>query len=501
MSNKTVIQNNNKTDDRAHKLKLYSIGSIVLLIGIILLVNILFDGIFGKILTFDFSDYGQNSISQESQVFIDSLSPDTHIRIVGLFNRPDNVSGTKYQYIIPLLDDYVKKSDGKITVEYYDLTENPTIINQLDPSNAYDLASNADNFVVEYNGRIKIITPLDCYSYDEEQYYYSGVYYITSNNTEFVFTNTMNNLTSNNLCKAYIVSGLKEESSFYITQILNSMSIDVEELPSSDNFIVPEDCDLLILNGPNADISEKMYVAMTDYINKGGKIYIAVDFNLKNVTEKYDRLNLLVNQMSINIDPAMINENDPGYQRSGYTIDHTVLAIDPFTEYSSIPYLHATYSRSVSSYNNPNSSITPIPVICTSENASLTEFDNNGNAIDSSTDTSGRYYVAMYAAGQGNDPAQMFVFGTTNFSSDEYISGYGMNDVNVEFFRSCIRELTGSKTVPSINVAVKKVDNYALDNTKSTTISATLIMIVFMIIIPVVLIAMAVIVYSKRKNL
>ena len=61
-----------------------------------------------------------------------------------------------------------------------------------------------------------------------------------------------------------------------------------------------------------------MYVAMTDYVKNGGKIFIAVDFNMKNVTERFDRLNLLVNQMGINIDPAMINENDPGYQRSGY---------------------------------------------------------------------------------------------------------------------------------------------------------------------------------------
>ena len=500
MSNKPVA-NKKQNDDRAHKLKIYSIGSIVLLIGIVLVTNILFDGIFGKILTFDFSDYGQNSISEESETFIDSLSPDTHVRIIGLFNRPDNVSGTPYQYIIPLLDDYEKKSDGKITVEYYDLTENPTIINQLDPSNSYDLASNADNFVVEYNGRIKIITPLDCYTYDQERYYYTGVYYITSNNTEYVFTNTINMLTSNNVCKAYIVSGLKEESSFYITQIMNSMSINVEELPSSDNFVIPDDCDLLILNGPNADISEKMYVAMTDYVKNGGKIFIAVDFNMKNVSERFDRLNLLVNQMGINIDPAMINENDPGYQRSGYTIDHTVTSTDPFADYSTLPYFHATYSRSISGYKNPSTSVDVIPVLTTSNNASLTEFDTNGNAIESSTDTTGQYYVAMYSSGQSADSAQMFVFGTANFSSDEYISGYGMNDVNVEFFKSCIRKLTGSKSASSINVEVKNVDNFALDNTKATTSSATMIMVIFMIVIPVVLVGLAVVVYTKRKNL
>ena len=76
-----------------------------------------------------------------------------------------------------------------------------------------------------------------------------------------------------------------------------------------------------------------------------------------------------------------------------------------------------------------------------------------------------------------------------------------MNDVNVEFFKSCIRKLTASKSVSSINVAVKDVDNFALDNTKATTSSATMIMVIFMIVIPFILVGLAVVVYTKRKNL
>ena len=76
-------------------------------------------------MTFDFSDSSQNSVSKETIDYLDALSPDTRIRIVGLFNRPDNVASTKYQYIVPLLDDYVKESKGKVTVEYIDPTEHP----------------------------------------------------------------------------------------------------------------------------------------------------------------------------------------------------------------------------------------------------------------------------------------------------------------------------------------------------------------------------------------
>lgn len=487
------------SDIRAERLKLYSIGSVVLLIGIILLVNILFDGIFGKALTFDFSDSGQNSISQESIDYLNTLPTDAKIRVVGLFDKPEQVSDTPYQYIVPLLDDYVKNSNGRISVEYINPVSHPTIITELDPTNSHDLASKKDSFVISYNGKIKVVSPLDCYSYDE-QYLYQGMYYVIGNNTEFTFTNAMYVLTQGYSCKAYIVTGLEEEGVENITKIMDSMSIEVSELQVSDNFAVPEDCDILVLAGPNMDITEKMYVAMTDYISKGGKMFISVNYSLKNVGETFVRLNKLTNQMNINIDPSLISENDPGYQRGGYTVDSVVTVADEFKSYSNISLLHSTYARSIKAISNPNSGAKASPVLLTSENASTVVVDQNGNAVAGS-DVKGQFNVAMYAVTEDADPAKMFVFGTLNFTADDYISAYGFNDSNVDFFRSCIRELASSKTSNGLNIQTKTVDNYSLDKNMSTTSASTAMLVIFMIIVPVLLIALAVIVYTKRKNL
>lgn len=497
---KEIIKDNSQNDNRADKLKLYSIGSVVLLALIILLVNFLFDKIFGKALTFDFSDNAQNSISQESIDYLESLPEGTNIRVVGLFNRPENVSDTKYQYIIPLLDDYVKEADGKITVDYIDPTEHPSIIQELDPTNSFDLASNTENFVVSYNGKIRIITPIDCYSYDESYFFQTGTYLITGNNTEYTFTNTMYSLTQGFSGKAYIVTGLKESGNTYLKMVLDGMSIEVAELQSSDTFAIPDDCDILILNGPNTDITEKMYVAMTDYISKGGKMIVAVDYSSSNVTEKYDRLNLLLNQMNINIDPLLIYETDPGYQRNGYPVDSNVTVAADFSSYSSDFALHCTNARSVVEYSSPNTGITVIPALLTSSSAYASSVDSTGNIVDSGVENAGQKYVAMYS-GNSNNGAEMFVFGTRNFTSDDYISAYGTNDSNVEFFRSCVRDVLNSSGNPTLGVATKSVDNFALDTTKATTTSSTLVLVIFMMFIPILLIAIAVIVYTKRKNL
>ncbi len=497
-------ENNNENmhnDVRAEKMKLFSIGSVVLLAAIILLVNILFDKILGKAMTFDFSDTAQNSVSQLTADYLDSLSADTHIRIVGLFNRPENVANTKYQYIIPLLDDYVKTSKGKVTVEYIDPLEHPSIINQLDPTNSQDLAKQAENFVIEYNGNLKVIAPIDCYSYDENYFRTTNSYLITGNNAEYTFTNAMNVLTNGYAAKAYIVTGLKEEGNENITKILNSMTIDVDTLAVSENFTVPDDCSLLILNGPNSDISEKMYVAMSDYISRGGKLLVAVDYSTYNANESYVRLNLLLSQMNINIQHLLIYENDPTYQLGGYPIDSNVLAIEPFADYSSSPVLHNSYARSIAYAENPNTGFTALPVLLTSDNAATIEVDESGRAVDNGMITTAQYYAAMYSSTSNADGAKAFVFGTLNFTSDQYINSYGLNDYNVEFLRSCIRELVSAQTLDGINIPTKLVDSYTLANSKSTTSLSTLMLVIFMVFIPVILISVAVIVYSKRKNL
>lgn len=498
---KFKVQSSKKnSDERINRIKLYSVGAVILLIAILILANFLFDKLLGSALTFDFSDSLQNSISQESIDYIDSLPADSKIQIVGLFDRPGNVSGTAYQYIIPLLDDYEKNSKGKITVDYIDPNLHPDILSQLDPSNSYDLNSHLDSFVIKYNDKIKIVDPVSCYTYDSD-YLNQGYYYVISNNVEFEFTNSMYILTHGYSCKAYVVTGLEEAGNEYLSMILSAMAIEYNEIAVSENFVVPEDCDLLIINGPNQDISEKMYLSITDYIQKGGKLLVSVDYNLKNVGERFTRLNKLLNQMNINIDPVLISENDPWYQLGGLSVDSTVNPTDGFKDYIDLGSLHSTYARSVRSLDSDGVSFTTYPVLMTSENASTVEIDNAGNAITDTQVNSSRFYVCMLSVGEGNDPAKAFVFSTRNFTSDEYISAYGLNDNNVKFLRSCIRELTSTVNDLSLDIKTKNVDNFSIDKSKATSSSSTAVLVVFMILVPLSLVSIAVIVYSKRKNL
>lgn len=493
--------NNNNSDSRAEKLKMFSIASVLILAAIIILGNFLLDKVLGKALTYDFSYSSQNSVSNVTADYLKSLPEGTHVRIVGLFDKPDNVESTPYQYIIPLLDDYVRKSDGKVTVEYINPSSHPSIINELDPNNVYDLASNYESFVIEYNGRIKIIAPIDCYYYDSFYYQTNGNYLITGNNTEFTFTNSMYMLTQGITRKAYIITGLKESGNTSITKILESLSMEVEELPVSDSFVVPEDCNLLVLNGPNTDISEKVYLAVSEYLNHGGDMFIAVNYNVGNVTEKFDRLNLLLNQMNINVDPLLVYENDTGYQFNGSSVNSIVRPCEGYSDYASITYFSNSYARSVRQSDNTADGVTASPVLATSDNASILQLDSEGRIVEGGVENVGKHYVAMYSVKDNVDPSKVFVFGTMDFSSDEYINQHSLNDGNVDFLKSCLRELTDTNVSAQLVIPAKNIVDYSIDPSKATTSNSTLMLVMFMVVIPVVLISMAIIVYAKRKNL
>nr|MCR4689508.1 GldG family protein [Saccharofermentans sp.] len=462
-------KNKVKTDNRAKTLRFFSIWSVIILIVIVLLANILFDGLLGKALTFDFSMSGNNSISQESVDFINTLPQDAKIRIIGLLDKPENLANSPYQYIVPLLDDYQAKSGGRISVEYINPDVYPSIITQLDPQGVNDLT--AGNFVVAYNDKLKVISPYDCFAYDTTQ---SSSYAMvpTANNVEYSFTNAILQLSKGFSFKAYIVTGLNEEGSVYLTSILESIGCDVASLPVSDSFTVPEDCNLLILNGPNTDISENMSVAIQDYLYNGGDMIVAVNYSQANVTEKFTNLNNALHYVSLNIEDSVIRDNNADYQleSSGFNslvdINGQILSVN--SDLQSFTQFKSSFARPITDFGTPHSYIQKYPVASTSSNAMAVRTDENGQTTD--YENEGQYNVAMYGTFDGMvDPPEVMVFGTTNFTSDTYIANFGFNDSNIEFLRAVIRMLLGTDDSDSLEIVSKPLDDYGLDETKVTS--------------------------------
>jgi hypothetical protein len=487
-------------NERAKQYKLYAVGSVVILGVIVLLVNILFDNLLGKALTFDFTLDKSSSISAESQKFIDSLPEGTRFRIVGLFERPESVVNTKYQYIAPLLDDYAKKSKGKITVEYQDLQAHPGIISELDPAGAYGLSNLKGQYAVYYNGKLDIIDPINCYTIDTNYLEQYNAYLATGNNVEYTFTNSMITLMKGYTSKAYVLTGLKEDSCEQLKRMLASLGVETAELAVVSDFKIPDDCSLIILNGPDTDITETAYLELKNYIARGGNVIVSVEYSSENVNEPFTNLNRLLNEMNINIEHCMISENDPNYQLNGH-INNSLADIGPvFAGLISEKRLNITLSRPITYSVNQRADVITSPVLLSSASAtkSVAGENNEAKQIDSNPAV---LNAAMHSCYANGDKGQLFVFGTVNFTSDAYFSEYTITDKNADFIRACVRNMLPASDAYNVNIPVKKIENYKLNDNDATASAATAIMVVFMIVLPIALSSMAVIVYNKRKNL
>lgn len=489
------------TDVRAGKLKLYSVSSFIILLICVLAVNIIFglkikNTSIDDYLTYDMTATGQNSVSSVTVSYLDSLPADTSIRIVGLMDRPTNLKDTPYEYVVPLLDDYVSVSNGKVIVEYIDPTKYPSIINELDPEGVYDLAE-FSGYVVYNNGKLIKINAVDCFTYDQEYLQY-GYYLPTSNIVEQKFTSAIVNLTQGYSYKAYFVRGLGEGSHDQLSNMLASMGIDSADIMADDSFTVPSDCDLLVLSGINADIPEGMIEPIRSFLSGGGKLIVAVDYTSINVNEPFGRLNQLLANYNIRIMDALIVENNPGYQLNNDPYNSLLDAGSQFTDMTS-GSLRNSYGRPVTEADTPYDYITVYPVAATSSNASVGAYDESiGNIMQGTSQN--QLYAGMYATFTGTPtPPEVYVFGTMTFTSDEYISSYGFNDANVVFLRNIVRNML--KADDSVYVEGKALSDYSIDTAKVNSNKVTILTFILVAVVPLAFVVAGVVIYNKRKNL
>lgn len=495
-----------KTDSRAGKLKLFSISSFIILLITVLAINIIFglkinNTSIDDYLTYDMTATGQNSVSDITIAYLNTLPADANIRIVGLFDRPVNLKDTPYEYIVPLLDDYVSVANGRISVEYIDPTKYPSIINELDPNGVYDLANSTDTkrYVVYYNGNIIMIDPIDCFTYDADYLQY-GYYLPTANIVEQKFTSAIVNLTQGYSYRAYFVTGLGEGTHDQLSNMLASMGIESAEIQASDNFTVPSDCDLLIISGINTDITDSMVEAIKDYLSAGGKIIVAVNYYNTNVSEDFTKLNVLLANYNIRIGSALVVENNPSYQINSDPYNSLLDVSNTYLEQAGgNANLRNSYARPITEADTPYTYIQVTPIASTSNSATFGIFDATTGGIIQSVNAS-QFSVGMYSTFTGAiTPPEVYVFGTMTFTSDEYISSFGYNDPNVIFIRNTIRSMLAADD--SVFVEGKALSDYAIDTTKVTGTTVTTLTFILVAVVPLAFVIAGVVVYNKRKNL
>lgn len=221
---------------------------------------------------------------------------------------------------------FLKKYTGlsdKIEVEWVDPV--------LHPSELTENNMEADGILIscEETGKSTSVTFDDILVTDEYSYYMTGSSSPTEFDGEGQFTSAINFVASGETKKLYYTSGHGEQTfSSSVTELLEKNNIEGEEVNLLMTNEIPEDCELLMLYAPTADISEEEKERILSYMSEGGKVFII----LGEMEGDAPNLDALLNEYGMQREEGYIADMQRNYQGNYYYIFPEITATGELAE-------------------------------------------------------------------------------------------------------------------------------------------------------------------------
>ena len=320
-----------KKNFSSQKLKSGVYRSFLSILGIVLVVAV--NIVFGKLdLSTDLSSGSLFTLSKETK----TLLKDTKDEITVYYMVQD---GGEFDYIEKVINQYDKIDNIKVVKK--DPVENPGFAEKYVDAEI----SNNDVIVVnEATGAAKYVSSGDLYYQTSDYYTSETLQYL---DVEGRVTAAIQYVRSGDGTKLYVVSGHGEmEISTPLTTDFEKMNIEVEELPLMTTEKIPEDCDILLMNGPSKDIREEERDALLDYLKAGGDAIILAQYTQE---EETPNLNKVLEYYGLGIQKGIISEGANHYVRyTNYIIPTVNTQIDMFSDVTSNDYILMVNAQGIS---------------------------------------------------------------------------------------------------------------------------------------------------------
>lgn len=465
-----------------------SILLIAVILAIIVAVNIIVSMYDVKV---DLTKSSLFSISENSIELINKIPGGKQINIYGLFDPAKNAGDKQKTTLAELAREYQRKSDGKIKVEFVDPTINPTFFNQIGLKEEQQIGLNTAEFLVECNGKFKIISHSDCFTTEYDQ---DGNQLPDSLNAENAISAAINTITSDSVTKIYFVTGHGES-------MLDVGYTNLKKLLESNNFTtsnlnilakggIPSDANLLVFLGPTNDISDNEKNILNKYLTGGGSALML--FDASDNGKPFNHFSAVLEEYNIRINNDIIRENSSEYRVSGEGSQMFVAfpAVENAIKELDSLYLLVNGSRSLDILNNAKENMSTQSILYSSTTAYSETI--SGKKSPEGAKTIG----AATILNRGLTTTNLLVLGNSTFVSDNLTQGYPTYTVNSnKAFLQYVNWLLGKKTENM--VYPKIVENNTLELTEA---QAKTIEIIFVIILPILIFLLGVVIWFRRRH-
>lgn len=492
----------------------YSGGLIALVLAITLVANLAVNQLPSAVTKFDMTTSGLYSLTDDTKTYLKSLDKDVTIYVLASSSDMDSVlDGT--------LSEMQEESDH-LTITYIDPAANPTFLQEYSDV----MSSTWNSLIVECGSRYKVVDYSDLYEYSIDYTTYQQK--VTGYDAEGQIDSAVAYVTSESLPKVYVLSGHGEESlGSNFTSVLTKLNCNYESLDLLSQDAVPDDCSLLIINGPKSDLSSDDADKILYYLEHGGKLLATTNFQQ---TSDMSGWNRVLSYYGVSVSDGVVLENNQGYyyRSESYLLPDVAQTEETSAVTGGNGYVFMAYAQALQDADT-SSDVTKTELLTTSEKAYIhtdvtsesadlgkTEDDATGQYVlglkavvyrqeETAEDTTGETVEkesdSEESSGEESSGTEAeavstaYLFGsvlTFSDGADQMVSGS-----NSSLFSGIVKACTQEEGESGISVPVKSVSSTSLTVPTMTAIVVNMVCIIF---IPVLLLIAGFVTWLIRRR-
>lgn len=286
----------------------YSAAAIVIVVVIAVVINLICGSLPATIKQLDISSNKIYEISDTSRKLLKSLEYDVDITVIAEEESMDDRLRT-------FLEKYTALS-GRLTLETVDPVMHPSALS--------DYGAESDTIIVSCQETgLSAQIPISDILIESISYYYTGTSSLSAFDGDGQLTAAINQVIGSEKKTVYCLSGHGESDlSDTATGLLTKAGISTDSCSLLMDNEIPEDCDLLLVNGLASDMTEDEAALLDDYIKSGGNVLILLSEKSPTTGNAAD----LLAEYGIHLEDGYVADMERNYQGNYYYIFPNITA-------------------------------------------------------------------------------------------------------------------------------------------------------------------------------
>lgn len=447
----------------------YSAVLSVIVVAAVIIINMIAGQMPEHLKSIDVSGTDLYEISDTTKEVLAGLTQDITIYVVSDPAQVDdriNTMVSRYQQ----LSDHIK-------IEEIDTVLHPSWIASNDAQDQSLYIS------CEATGKHVTVPFTDIIQFDQMSYYYYGQYQETEFDAEGQITSAIASASSEVVKMVYEMTGHGEESlSGNVQEMLDKSGLTLNSVNLLTDGGIPEDADLVICNAPVTDFADDEKTMIQEYMNQGGHMVLLAG------PSENDRPNLneIMADYGLVLEDGYVADMSQNYQRNPYAIFPTM------DNSSQIMTGVDSQTAALILQGTAMSQMEELP-----ENVEIEPFMTTSDAgvlVTEDSQTEGTWILGARAEKMLDSKSSVLTVITTPSLISEQITSQFTNLSNLNIFMNVVT--ADFEDVTNISIPAK-----SLAITYNTFQNAGMYGIVFIFLIPIVVLAAGLLVWTKRRKL